>query len=164
MDFTMTAKGKAGHSSMPTDDNALTHLASVVTRLSMHRFPVVLNPVSRAFLEEQAKTNERGLGAAIKAVLEAPEGLSRDNMGFALGRLEPEFGAMLRDTVTPTILKAGYKSTYGFRDKIDLDGYNFAKRPFDLAEGLIRRKYSDANIEGILGGNFRRVLKEIWTA
>src|SRR5205823_2543633 len=44
-------------------------------------------------------------------------------------------------------LKAGYKSTYGFRDKIDLDGYNFAKRPFDLAEGLIRRKYSDANIE-----------------
>jgi membrane dipeptidase len=60
-------------------------------------------------------------------------------------------------------LKAGYKSTYGFRDKIDLDGYNFAKRPFDLAEGLIRRKYSDANIEAILGGNFRRVLKEIWT-
>ena len=61
-------------------------------------------------------------------------------------------------------LKAGYKSTYGFRDKIDLDGYNFAKRPFDLAEGLIRRKYSDANIEATLGGNFRRVLKEIWTA
>ena len=60
-------------------------------------------------------------------------------------------------------LKAGYKSSYGFRDKIDLDGYNFAKRPFDLAEGLIRRKYSDANIESILGGNFRRVLKEIWT-
>ncbi|HKW33954.1 MAG TPA: membrane dipeptidase [Candidatus Acidoferrum sp.] len=60
-------------------------------------------------------------------------------------------------------LKAGYKSTYGFRDKIDLDGYNFAKRPFDLAEGLIRRKYSDANIEAILGGNFRRVLKGIWT-
>jgi membrane dipeptidase len=59
-------------------------------------------------------------------------------------------------------LKAGYKSTYGFRDKIDLDGYNFAKRPFDLAEGLIRRKYSDANIEAILGDNFRRVLKEIW--
>lgn len=60
-------------------------------------------------------------------------------------------------------LKASYKSTYGFRDKIDLDGYNFAKRPFDLAEGLIRRNYSDANIEAILGGNFRRVLKEIWT-
>ena len=60
-------------------------------------------------------------------------------------------------------LKAGYKSSYGFRDKIDIDGYKFAKRPFDLAEALIRRKYRDADIEAILGGNFRRVLKEIWT-
>jgi membrane dipeptidase len=61
-------------------------------------------------------------------------------------------------------LRASYKGSYGFRDKVDIDGYNYAKRPFDLAEGLIRRKYSDANIEAILGGNFQRVLKQIWTA
>jgi membrane dipeptidase len=60
-------------------------------------------------------------------------------------------------------LKAGYKGSYGFRDKVDIDGYTFAKRPFDLAEALRKRNYSDANIEGILGGNFRRALKEIWT-
>ena len=60
-------------------------------------------------------------------------------------------------------LKAGYKNSYGFRDKVDLDGYNFSKRPLDLAEGLLGRKYSEANVELILGGNFRRVLKEIWT-
>ncbi len=60
-------------------------------------------------------------------------------------------------------LRSGYKSSYGFREKNDIDGYNFAKRPFDLAEALLRRKYSGANIEAILGGNFRRVLKEIWT-
>jgi membrane dipeptidase len=34
---------------------------------------------------------------------------------------------------------------------------------FDLTEGLIRRGYSDANIQLILGGNFRRVLTQIWT-
>jgi membrane dipeptidase len=60
-------------------------------------------------------------------------------------------------------LKSGYKDSYGFREKTDIDGYNFAKRPFDLAEALIQRNYSDANIEAILGGNFRHVLKEIWT-
>ena len=60
-------------------------------------------------------------------------------------------------------LRAGYKGSYGFREKIDIDGYHYAKRPFDLAEGLLRRKYSDADIEGILGGNFARVLKQIWT-
>lgn len=60
-------------------------------------------------------------------------------------------------------LRAGYKGSYGFREKIDIEGLNHPRRMFDLAEGLIRRKYSDANIEGVLGGNFRRVLTQIWT-
>jgi membrane dipeptidase len=34
---------------------------------------------------------------------------------------------------------------------------------FDLTEGLIRRKYNDVDIQGILGGNFARVLKQTWT-
>ncbi len=60
-------------------------------------------------------------------------------------------------------LRAGYKSSYGFREKIDIEGLDHPKRMFDLTEALIRRKYSDADIQGILGGNFARVLKEIWT-
>ena len=60
-------------------------------------------------------------------------------------------------------LKAGYKGSYAFRDKIDIEGVDHPKRVYDLTEGLIRRKYSDADIRGILGGNFRRVLAEIWT-
>jgi membrane dipeptidase len=60
-------------------------------------------------------------------------------------------------------LRAGYKGSYGFREKIDVEGLDHPKRMFDLTEGLIRRKYTDAQIEGILGGNFRRVLTQIWT-
>src|SRR5215510_3846209 len=60
-------------------------------------------------------------------------------------------------------LRAGYKGSYAFREKIDIEGLNHPKRMFDLTEGLIRRKYSDADIEGILGGNFERVLAQIWT-
>ena len=59
-------------------------------------------------------------------------------------------------------LRAGYKGSYGFREKIDIEGVNHPKRMFDLAEGLIRRKYSDKDIQGILGGNFARVLAQIW--
>ncbi len=61
-------------------------------------------------------------------------------------------------------LRASYKGSYGFREKIDIEGLNHPKRMFDLTEGLIRRKYSDADIQGILGGNFARVLKQIWMA
>jgi membrane dipeptidase len=60
-------------------------------------------------------------------------------------------------------LKAGYKGSYAFRDKIDIDEVAHPRRMYDLTEGLIRRKYSDAQIEGILGGNFKRVLSAIWT-
>jgi membrane dipeptidase len=59
-------------------------------------------------------------------------------------------------------LKAGYKGSYAFRDKIDIDEVAHPKRMYDLTEGLIRRKYTDPQIEGILGGNFRRVLTDIW--
>ena len=61
-------------------------------------------------------------------------------------------------------LRAAYKGSYAFREKIDIEGLNHPKRMFDLTEGLLRRKYSDAEIEGILGGNFERVLSQIWVA
>jgi membrane dipeptidase len=61
-------------------------------------------------------------------------------------------------------LRSLYKSSYAFRDKMDTDGVNHYKRVFDITDGLIRRGYSDADIELILGGNFRRVLRQIWTA
>jgi membrane dipeptidase len=60
-------------------------------------------------------------------------------------------------------LKSGYKSSYAFRDKIDIEGIDHPKRMYDLTDGLIRRKYTDDQIVGILGGNFARVLKQIWT-
>jgi membrane dipeptidase len=60
-------------------------------------------------------------------------------------------------------LRAGYKGSYAFREKIDIEGLNHPKRMFDLTEGLIRRKYSDKDIEGILGANFERVLGQIWS-
>jgi membrane dipeptidase len=59
-------------------------------------------------------------------------------------------------------LKAAYKDTYAFRDKIDIDEVAHPKRMFDLTEALIRRGYMDDHIRGILGGNFARVLSEIW--
>src|SRR5688500_10275685 len=61
-------------------------------------------------------------------------------------------------------LRAGYKGSYSFREKIDIEGLDHPQRMFDLTEGLIRRKYNDKDIELILGGNFKRALAQIWTA
>jgi membrane dipeptidase len=60
-------------------------------------------------------------------------------------------------------LKAAYKSTYAFRDKIDTDGFNHPRKIYDLTDALVRRGYSDNNIQAVLGGNFRRLLGESWS-
>jgi membrane dipeptidase len=60
-------------------------------------------------------------------------------------------------------LKAGYKASYAFRDKIDTDGFDHPRKVYDLTAALIRRGYNDSNIQAILGGNFRRLLGSTWT-
>jgi membrane dipeptidase len=59
-------------------------------------------------------------------------------------------------------LKSGYKASYAFRDKIDTDGFNHPRKMYDLTAALLRRGYSDANIQAVLGGNFRRLLGSTW--
>jgi membrane dipeptidase len=46
--------------------------------------------------------------------------------------------------------------------KITIAGLDHPKRMFDLTEGLIRRRYSDADIGLVLGGNAVRVLSKVW--
>jgi membrane dipeptidase len=59
-------------------------------------------------------------------------------------------------------LKASYKSSYAFRDKIDTDGFNHPRKMYDLTAALMHRGYGDANIQAVLGGNFRRLLGATW--
>ncbi|GAA4748049.1 hypothetical protein GCM10023264_12450 [Sphingomonas daechungensis] len=59
-------------------------------------------------------------------------------------------------------LKASYKASYAFRDKIDIDGFDHPRKVFDLTEELVRRGYSDSSIKLVLGGNFRRLLGATW--
>lgn len=60
------------------------------------------------------------------------------------------------------MLLESYKSSYAFREQLDIEGFNHPRKTYDLAEALIRRGYSDANIQAVLGGNFRRLLGTVW--
>jgi membrane dipeptidase len=57
---------------------------------------------------------------------------------------------------------ARYRYHEGEGGKITIAGLDHPQRMFDLTEGLIRRRYSDADISRILGGNAVRVLSDIW--
>ena len=69
------------------------------------------------------------------------------------------------DDTTPEMnkqLRGAYKDSYAFREKIDVDGFDHPRKMYDLTDELIRRRYSDANIRAVLGGNFQRLLTATW--
>jgi membrane dipeptidase len=59
-------------------------------------------------------------------------------------------------------IRAGYKASYAMREKGDIEGFDHPRKMLDLTEALIRRGYSNAHIEAILGGNFQRLLAQVW--
>ncbi|MGY4395336.1 membrane dipeptidase [Sphingomonas sp. UYAg733] len=59
-------------------------------------------------------------------------------------------------------LRASYKASYAFREKLDTDGYDRPDKVFQLTATLLRRGYSESNIVAVLGGNFRRLVGSVW--
>jgi acetylornithine deacetylase/succinyl-diaminopimelate desuccinylase-like protein len=94
----LTAHGTAGHGSMIQPDNAVTELTEAIGRLGRHEWPVRLLPSVQAFLE----------GAAEALGIE----FIRNDPGLLLskiGTMSRIVAATLRNTVNPTVLRAGYK-------------------------------------------------------
>ncbi len=61
-------------------------------------------------------------------------------------------------------LPSNIKKFYRFRTRFGIDRLDHPKRVYDIAEGLLRRGYGDADIRGVLGLNFKRMLEETWRA
>lgn len=80
-------------------------------------------------------------------------GIGSDSDLYGYDDMKPEQNKMLR---------AAYKGSYAFREKIDVDGFDHPLKMFDLTEELIRRNYSDENIKAVLGNNFKRLLQNTW--
>jgi membrane dipeptidase len=53
-------------------------------------------------------------------------------------------------------------ATRRLRPRYGIQGLLLARRTFELTEGLLRRGYSDRDVELVLGGNFQRALGTIW--
>lgn len=100
--FEVTARGAGGHSSMPTEDNAVLRLASALARLNGFRFPVALNPTTRAFFASLASQHE---GPPRDDLLAASR---PDPDPAAIERLSanPFYNANLRTTCAATMLSA----------------------------------------------------------
>jgi acetylornithine deacetylase/succinyl-diaminopimelate desuccinylase-like protein len=101
----LTTRSSAGHSSLPVPDTATAvgRLSRALVRLAEHRFPVRLNPTTRAWLEHAGESADDDLARDIRAFLADP----RDGETAARLSDTPYLHGMLRTTCVPTLIEAG---------------------------------------------------------
>jgi acetylornithine deacetylase/succinyl-diaminopimelate desuccinylase-like protein len=94
----LTARGRAGHGSMINPDNAVTRLTAAVARIGAHEWPVRLTPTMEVLLATVGEL------AGTEATPENARELVKE-----FGGASRMLGAVISNTVNPTMLKAGYK-------------------------------------------------------
>ena len=100
------ATGTSGHASVPRQDNAVSHLAAAIAKISTYEAPVQFNSVTRAYFEGLAPTQDEDTAKWIRA-LDTPD--RGEHAVRWISDTNPGWGAMLRDTVAPTMLQAGIR-------------------------------------------------------
>ncbi len=108
MNITVSADGDSGHSSVPSQNNAVVRVARAVGNIGSYRFPVKLNPVTRAYFRGLAKSQ----GHPLSKVFSDLVGKNKRNHRKAVRVLAdiPFYNASLRTTCTPTVFKGGFRS------------------------------------------------------
>src|SRR5580698_316317 len=99
----LEATGSSGHGAVPRIDNAVVHLAAAVVKAGTWDPPARLNETTRAFFERLATISAPEEAAWYRNVLDP-------KVQEELKHKKPQYYSMVRTSVVPTMLRAGYKS------------------------------------------------------
>lgn len=102
----VVVKGKSSHGSVPTPGNPVPHLARVLARIAAWQTPVRLTPAVDRFFKAMAhaETGQHRLW------LQDAAAALRTRRGRAWLLSEPERNALLRNTISPTVLVGSNKT------------------------------------------------------
>ena len=103
--FTVTAKNRGGHSSVPRPDNAIYQLSEGIVRFSHFNFPVQFNEVTRSYFEHTAAIESPDIAAAMRALLKNPNDLAASAI---VSNRDPRYNSTLRTTCVATMLNGGH--------------------------------------------------------
>jgi acetylornithine deacetylase/succinyl-diaminopimelate desuccinylase-like protein len=102
----LIVKGTTSHGSVPLGDNPVERLVKAVNRIVAYETPVRLTPAVDRFFKAQAR-DETGQA---KAWLSDAAAALKTKRGRAWILSEPERNALLRATITPTVLEGSEKT------------------------------------------------------
>ena len=104
VDFQFESLNPGGHSSVPSPDNAIYHLAGALARLQSFSFPLHMNEITRNYFSRMAALTSGQASADMKAVAKEPPDPA------AVKRLSevPYDNSLLHTTCVATMLSGGH--------------------------------------------------------
>lgn len=145
----LVSRGVAGHGSVPLQTNPVAHLSKAVAAIADWRSPIRLNETTSEYFRRLATISEPQAAARYLQVLDPST--ARDADEYFLAH-EPRHASMLRSSLSPTIIDAGYRINVipsDARGSVDLR----ALPDEDISAFLdeIRRVIDDPAVEVSLG-------------
>jgi acetylornithine deacetylase/succinyl-diaminopimelate desuccinylase-like protein len=104
----LTARGPAGHGSVPLQQNAVLHLSRAVAAVGDWRIPISLNETTSAYFQRLAEISTPEDAERYMAVLH-PDPAVRAVADDYFVEHEPRHASMLRSSISPTIIQGGYR-------------------------------------------------------
>src|SRR5216684_926168 len=104
VDFQFESLNPGGHSSVPSPDNAIYHLAGALARLQSFSFPVKINEITRNYFERNAALATGQVAADLKAVAHQPP----DSAAVQRLSANPYLHSLLHTTCVATMLSGGH--------------------------------------------------------
>ena len=104
VDYQFESLNPGGHSSVPSPDNAIYHLAGALERLKDFSFPVHMSEITRNYFAKSAEFSTGEEAADMRAAAKEPP------EGSAISRLSqnPYFNSLLHTTCVATMLSGGH--------------------------------------------------------
>jgi acetylornithine deacetylase/succinyl-diaminopimelate desuccinylase-like protein len=103
-DFQVLATNPGGHSSLPTPDNAIYHVANALAALQRFAFPFELNSVTREYFTQMAKIETGQNAADMRAILTTPP----DPKAVERLSQNTHTNSIMRTTCVATMLSGGH--------------------------------------------------------
>jgi acetylornithine deacetylase/succinyl-diaminopimelate desuccinylase-like protein len=107
--ITVTARGVAGHGSVPLETNALAHLGEAVGKIAAWTPPMRLNETTAAYFKRLASVSSPEDAARYRALLSPDPKISKPADDY-MRKNEPRHWSMLRTSLSPTIITGGYRT------------------------------------------------------
>jgi acetylornithine deacetylase/succinyl-diaminopimelate desuccinylase-like protein len=143
-DFKLEVTHPGGHSSRPTRENPINRMASALTRLATHQFPVSLNDTTRAYFLAQAEMQPPEIAADMRAIVADQ---TNDAAAQRLWTANPSWNGMLRTTCVTTQFEGGHApNALPQRAKVNVNCRILPGVPMELVRADLIRVVADDTI------------------